>query len=160
MYGRSPKPGGSGSKPSGELAGLARYRSRRNTSTGARHTPSRATASASSASRTLLECPGGKVAPGESPEEAIRRELSEEVGLYPRALSLLGSFFTSVGTSTEQIYCFVAEDFEERTIRDEDRERMNIERFSVDALREMFETGIMADGKTEIALSRYLRSSG
>jgi hypothetical protein len=82
------------------------------------------------------------------------------VGLYPRALSLLGSFFTSVGTSTEQIYCFVAEDFEERTIRDEDRERMNIERFSVDALREMFETGIMADGKTEIALSRYLRSSG
>jgi len=35
---------------------------------------------------------------------------------------------------------------------------MHLERFSIEMLKDMLAAGIMADGKTEIALSRYLQS--
>src|SRR5262245_9045281 len=39
-----------------------------------------------------LDLPGGFVSPGESLEEAARRELREELGIEPGALEYLGSF--------------------------------------------------------------------
>ena len=42
--------------------------------------------------RVCLSLPGGFIDPGESPEEAVRRELVEETGLSPRLLHFLGDY--------------------------------------------------------------------
>ena len=52
-------------------------------------------------SRTLLEVPAGKLEPGEAPELAAARELSEETGLTAGRLQYLGANFTSPGYSEE-----------------------------------------------------------
>ena len=44
-------------------------------------------------SRTLLELPAGKLEPGEAPERAAARELSEETGLSAGRLQYLGANF-------------------------------------------------------------------
>ncbi len=68
------------------------------------------------------ELPAGLVDPGESPEEAAGRELSEEVGLAG-SLRLLTSCFLSPGFMDERLYLFAASDLrEERREGDDDED--------------------------------------
>jgi ADP-ribose pyrophosphatase len=55
------------------------------------------------AGQVLLEIPAGTREPGESVEATARRELVEEVGYEPGALSELRTFFPSPGYSSERI---------------------------------------------------------
>ena len=57
----------------------------------------------------LLEACAGILDPGETPEEAARREAEEETGLRVRALRRVGSVVPSAGTLTERMHLFVAE---------------------------------------------------
>jgi nudix-type nucleoside diphosphatase (YffH/AdpP family) len=57
----------------------------------------------------LLEACAGLIDPGESAEEAARREAEEEIGLRIGEMRSLGSIFPSAGTLTERIHLFVAE---------------------------------------------------
>jgi 8-oxo-dGTP pyrophosphatase MutT (NUDIX family) len=57
------------------------------------------------------ELPAGLVDPGETPEQAARRELAEEVGLGGE-LTLLTSMYTSPGFTDEIIYLFEARGLE------------------------------------------------
>ncbi len=58
----------------------------------------------------LMEIPAGKVDPGETAENAIKRELEEEIGLQSGRLSRLTSFFTTPGFCTEKITLFKVEE--------------------------------------------------
>ncbi|MEM1931730.1 MAG: NUDIX hydrolase [Sulfolobales archaeon] len=60
----------------------------------------------------VIEVPAGRVNPGETPEEAARRELVEETGYYPRKLDKLGSISMSPGYSDEILHVYLAEDLE------------------------------------------------
>jgi ADP-ribose pyrophosphatase len=60
--------------------------------------------------RELLELPAGLIDPGETPLEAARRELREEVGLVPGAIEEIGSLFPSAGYSNEHVHVFLARD--------------------------------------------------
>ena len=57
----------------------------------------------------LLEAVAGIVDPGETPEQAARRETEEEIGFRVRELRSLGSILPSAGTLTERMHLFVAD---------------------------------------------------
>lgn len=59
--------------------------------------------------RELTEVPAGKLDAGESPLDAARRELAEEVALVSDSWTALGSIFPTVGYSDEVIHLFLAE---------------------------------------------------
>lgn len=106
--------------------------------------------------QTILECPGGKMEEGESVEDTIRREMSEEVGMVPAHIRRMGEFYPSVGSSTERIHCVVATGMRSTDRSAADAYRMTLRRFTVAALTERVREGILVDGKTHIALSYYL----
>jgi len=57
----------------------------------------------------LLEACAGIIDPGESPEEASRREAEEEIGLTIGPMRKIGTVVPSAGTLTERMHLFVAE---------------------------------------------------
>ncbi len=56
----------------------------------------------------LLEIPAGKVDEGETPLEAAKRELAEEIGRQAEDWRHLHSFYASPGFATEELHLFLA----------------------------------------------------
>ncbi len=65
--------------------------------------------------RATWELPAGLIDDGETPEEAARRELAEEVGLGG-TLTKLAEVFSSPGFTDEKIYLFAATELFESTL--------------------------------------------
>ena len=57
-----------------------------------------------------LELPAGHVDPGETPEQAARRELMEETGYTADTFELLATLSPSVARFTNSMWCFLATD--------------------------------------------------
>lgn len=58
----------------------------------------------------LLEIPAGKIDPGEEPDVAVRRELSEEVGFESGKIIHLMDFFATPGFCNEKLSLYLALD--------------------------------------------------
>ncbi len=96
----------------------------------------------------LIELPAGKLNKNEEIDEAIIREVEEEVGLYPLKVTYLGKLFVSPGFSTEVIYLYFIDDYQESKQHLDSDEFLDVIELSYDEAINMVETGKILDAKT------------
>lgn len=105
----------------------------------------------------LLEIPAGTLEPGEDPQECARRELQEEVGLYPGRLVPMGGIFLAPGYSSEYIHLYVALDLQPSSLAGDDDEFLEVVRMPLDDFLTQVDAGEVADAKSIAAVLRAAR---
>lgn len=75
--------------------------------------------------RDTVEAPAGLIDPGETPEQAARRELQEEAG-FDSDMELLTRFYSSPGFCDEEIYVFRASNLRESRLPMDDDEQIEV----------------------------------
>jgi len=106
--------------------------------------------------KALLEIPAGGIDPGEQPLEAVRRELQEETGYFPRQIDKLGGFYATPGYGTEYLHCFLAGDLVPARLVAEDTEDIELVRISADEIPGLIASGDICDAKSVAALLMFL----
>jgi ADP-ribose diphosphatase len=104
----------------------------------------------------LLEIPAGGIDPGEEPVDAVRRELQEEIGYFPRKIDKLGGFYATPGYGTEYLHCFVATDLVPARLMAEDTDDIELVRVSPDEIPRLIASGEICDAKSIAALLTFL----
>ncbi len=105
-----------------------------------------------SVEETLLEIPAGRIDPGETPEQAAKRELEEETGLIPLNLKKLVEFYPTPGFVDEKIYIFYADEFKKGKVHLDKGEVLDIVRISTFEVGEYILNNKIKDAKTLIGL--------
>jgi ADP-ribose pyrophosphatase len=106
--------------------------------------------------RFLLEVPAGGIDPGEEPMDAVRRELQEEIGYFPRKVDSLGGFYSVPGYGTEYLHCFEATDLVPARLVAEDTEDIELVRISPGDIPGLIASGEICDAKSIAALLMFL----
>ena len=108
----------------------------------------------------ILEVPAGKLEPGESPEECVRREVEEEVGMKAGKLDSLGPIWTTPGFTDEKIWLYLATDLSPGLQALEDDEALEIQRMPLARAIALVDRGEISDSKSVIALLKAERFLG
>ncbi len=95
--------------------------------------------------RMVYEFPGGYPNAGESYEEAARRELIEEVGLYARDLEKIGRFLLLRRRTGLQGHLYVATGLEPREAAPEQEEYISLHWMTVPQVEAMVRAGEVED---------------
>lgn len=96
----------------------------------------------------LLEVPAGGVDPGETPEDAAQRELSEEIGMRAGHLERLAGFYVSPGFLTEYVHAFLATDLADSPAEADEDEDIAVVRMPLADVVAMVERGELRDAKS------------
>lgn len=105
----------------------------------------------------LLEAPAGLLDDGEDAEQALRRELEEEVGHRVGPLRQLFRLYMSPGSVTEHVTLFTG-NYDERTRAGAgggehgEGEHLQVVELTVEQAARMIETGQICDGKTVLLI--------
>lgn len=105
--------------------------------------------------KKLLEIPAGGIEPGESPEEAVCREMQEETGFLPRKVEKLGGFYSAPGFCTEFLYLYLASDLTPSQLVAEDTEGIVIKRVPVSQIPDVIKS--ICDAKSIAGLLTFLQ---
>lgn len=97
---------------------------------------------------TLLELPAGKIGRDEDPFDCALREMEEETGLVPVNLKLLTYIYPAPGFSSEKLYLYFADEFNEGTVNRDHDEFMDVVTFEPKEVLRMIENGEINDAKT------------
>lgn len=108
----------------------------------------------------VWEIPAGRLEPGESPEECVRRELAEEAGYAAGRLQALGGVWSAVGFCDEHVALFVARDLTPVPAAPEPDEIIEPVAMTLAEALELVAGGELRDAKTQIALLRYAWQEG
>lgn len=100
------------------------------------------------AGKELLEIPAGGIDEGETPEEAVRREMQEETGYLPRKVEKLGGFYSAPGFCTEYLHLYLAADLVPGKLHAEDTDEITLERVPLSKIPELITSGSICDAKS------------
>lgn len=98
--------------------------------------------------KDLLEIPAGGIEPGETPGQAVCRELREETGYLPQKVVPLGGFYSAPGYCTEYLYLYLATELVPSPLQAEDTESIEVVRVSPDEVRALIASGKICDAKS------------
>lgn len=105
--------------------------------------------------RVVQEFPGGGVQENESCADAARRELMEEVGLFPQGLREIGAFLTSNRRSSARQHVFVATDLTEQRLPHDPEEEIVYEWVDIPTVDERIRSGTIENGTLLAAWSIF-----
>jgi ADP-ribose pyrophosphatase len=108
----------------------------------------------------LVETVAGVIDAGESPEEAARREVREEIGYEPRHVERIATFYSSPGAASERIFLHWAEVDEAGRVgrvEADEEEDVALREYAPEALWAALDCGELVDAKTIIAAT-WLRA--
>jgi 8-oxo-dGTP pyrophosphatase MutT (NUDIX family) len=104
----------------------------------------------------LLEIPAGKLdEEGETPLDAAKRELAEEIGKAAEHWEHLVSFYTSPGFTNEQVHVFLATGLSDADVEPDPHERIDICTYPLSDLDRLIDEA--EDSKTLIGLLELRR---
>ncbi len=114
----------------------------------------------------ITETVAGILEENEIPEDAMRREILEEVGYEVESLKHISTFYVSPGGSSERIYLYMAEVSNTGKVADgggldEESEDIALVEIPVSELRNALASGEIQDAKTIIGimwLQNYLKT--
>lgn len=106
--------------------------------------------------REILELPAGRLEENEMPEACARRELEEEVGYKAGKMSLVASYYSSVGFTDEKMHIFLAFQLQKVAAHLEPDERVKAIYIPIDELGRRLENNEFEDSKTIIGLRALL----
>ncbi len=98
------------------------------------------------------EVPAGSLKPGQTPEEAAREELLEEVGGVAEDLNFIGRFYPANGICDEVGYIYLATGVTLGTPHHEAAEVMEVHTVSIEQALSMARAGQITDGPSALAL--------
>jgi ADP-ribose pyrophosphatase len=110
------------------------------------------------AGKTMLEIPAGKIEKGETPKQAARREMAEEIG-HTGNLAPLLQWYLAPGYSTEVMQIFIATNLKKlkRKGRLDADENITIKRMKLTTAIKKCISGEIEDCKTVAALLIYAK---
>jgi len=103
--------------------------------------------------RETLEIPAGKLDPGESPEQCIRRELMEETGYEAGKIVWVCTYAPALGYSNELIHIYSGLELRKADTVIDEREIASVEKVPLEKLKSMIRERLILDGKTLLGLS-------
>ena len=110
--------------------------------------------------KELLEIPAGGIDPGETPADAVRREMREETGFLPQKVEKLGGFYSAPGFSTEYLHLYLATDLVHSPLQAEDTAGISLVRAPLAKIPELIASGAIVDAKSIAGLLLYLKRCG
>lgn len=105
--------------------------------------------------KTILEIPAGGIDPGETPEQAVVREMREETGFKPQKVERIGGFYSTPGFSDEYLHLFLATDLVPSRLHSEDTAAIEVVRLPVSEIPAIVSSGQIEDSKTVAGLLLY-----
>ena len=100
----------------------------------------------------MIEIPAGKLAAGEDPAAAAKRELKEETGYVAGSVRKLVSFAPTPAYVSEIIHVFLATDLVKEEACLDEGEFVEAFELDIETALQYIEDGIIFDGKTIVAL--------
>lgn len=108
----------------------------------------------------LLELPAGMLEANELPVPGALRELTEETGYTAGCIEPLGSFFSTPGSTDENMFTFVATDLRPGRQELESYEQIHVEIMPMEEVRRKVQDGSIHDAKTIATLAMYWLRTG
>lgn len=100
----------------------------------------------------IVEICAGLVDPGETLEQAAKRELHEETGYIAGKLEKILSAYATPGYSTEMIHYFIAADLRMDKQRNEEDEQIEVLLLPIGEALQKIKSGVIKDNKTIIGI--------